>query len=541
MDESIDVNDALTHASNPDNNIRSIGEDMLKRLQNRDLPNFLLYLSSELVREGIPEESRVLAAITLKNSLDSKDPALKDAHKDLLCLKWLSVDKSIRLEIKNNLLMTLEIDSRPSHSRHPSSKVIAEVIARVACMEIPRNQWLDLVGKLMDNMASLSSSLKQATLEVLQYIFKAKIPNVVKRDQVDDVIASVISALNDEVLGSQVLLAALKALHNIFEFTKFEDHDWRGAIEAVFAVAYRTSGTEIPEAAFEYLVAIASTCHTKFEPDIEVLMCITTQALNGDVESLKVQCIKLWITICEKEIDWLEEEEEEEEEKEDKDESYFTGPLYSLVPLLLQTYLNEEERDLEQMDIWKQGDEDEGDGNISLTGEQEEEGDENVEQKGVNLEDNWEQEEDETLQVISMTCLGLAARILKGGVVPTVMHFVEENMNGPHKIAALSPLGFILEGPSVKQLAPLVDLLLALMEYQAEGVRGRAAWTLGRLFELVGAHRIMRNEVVSLDRIMELLIERSCDVPQVSIEVHGALYFLARGYGEDAKSRSKSN
>ncbi|KAF7018143.1 hypothetical protein CFC21_031458 [Triticum aestivum] len=495
MDESIDVNDALTHASNPDNNIRSIGEDMLKRLQNRDLPNFLLYLSSELVREGIPEESRVLAAITLKNSLDSKDPALKDAHKDLLCLKWLSVDKSIRLEIKNNLLMTLEIDSRPSHSRHPSSKVIAEVIARVACMEIPRNQWLDLVGKLMDNMASLSSSLKQATLEVLQYIFKAKIPNVVKRDQVDDVIASVISALNDEVLGSQVLLAALKALHNIFEFTKFEDHDWRGAIEAVFAVAYRTSGTEIPEAAFEYLVAIASTCHTKFEPDIEVLMCITTQALNGDVESLKVQCIKLWITICEKEIDWLEEEEEEEEEKEDKDESYFTGPLYSLVPLLLQTYLNEEERDLEQMDIW----------------------------------------------IISMTCLGLAARILKGGVVPTVMHFVEENMNGPHKIAALSPLGFILEGPSVKQLAPLVDLLLALMEYQAEGVRGRAAWTLGRLFELVGAHRIMRNEVVSLDRIMELLIERSCDVPQVSIEVHGALYFLARGYGEDAKSRSKSN
>ena len=164
MDESIDVSDALAHASHPDNNIRSIGEDMLKRLQNLDLPNFLLYLSSELLREGIPEESRALAAITLKNSLDSKDPALKDAHKDLLCIKWLSLDPSIRSEIKHKLLMTLEFDSRQSHSRHPSSKVIAEVIARVACMEIPRNQWLDLVGKLMDNMASVSSSLKQAPL-----------------------------------------------------------------------------------------------------------------------------------------------------------------------------------------------------------------------------------------------------------------------------------------------------------------------------------------------------------------------------------------
>ncbi|XBI95191.1 hypothetical protein VPH35_031704 [Triticum aestivum] len=550
MDESIDVSDALAHASHPDNNIRSIGEDMLKRLQNLDLPNFLLYLSSELLREGIPEESRALAAITLKNSLDSKDPALKDAHKDLLCIKWLSLDPSIRSEIKHKLLMTLEFDSRQSHSRHPSSKVIAKVIARVACMEIPRNQWLDLVGKLVDNMASSSSSLKQATLEVLQYIFEAKIPKVVKGDQVDVVMGSVISALNNQMLDSQVHLTALKALLNILEFTKFEDHAWRNSIVAVCEVAGRiNSGAEIKEAAFECLVAIARTCHTILEPYKEIMMSLTSQALEGDVESLKFQCIKLWITVFQEEIDWEEEgeeeeEEEEEKEKEDDDEeeaSSFIGPLCSFVPLLLQTYLKEEQGHLKQEDIWKQGDE--GDGDISMTGEQEEEGDENVEQEGVNLEDILEQdeEEDETLQGISMTCLGLAARIMKGGVVPLVMHFVQENLNGPHKIAALSPLGFILEGPSVKQLAPLVHLLLVLMDHPEEGVRGRAAWTLGRLFKLVGAHRIVRNEVVVLDRIMKLLIERSKDVPEVSVEVHGALYFLARGYGEDAKSRSKSN
>ncbi|KAI5011364.1 hypothetical protein ZWY2020_013501 [Hordeum vulgare] len=40
---------------------------------------------------------------------------------------------------------------------------------------------------------------------------------------------------------------------------------------------------------------------------------------------------------------------------------------------------------------------------------------------------------------------------------------------------------------------------------------------------------------------MQLLIERSNDAPKVSMEVHRALYVLVRGYGEDAKSRSKPN
>ncbi|XP_048559301.1 importin subunit beta-1-like [Triticum urartu] len=554
MDESIDMSDALAHASNPDDNIRSIGEGMLKRLHNLDLPNFLLRLSSELLREGSPEESRALAAITLKNSLDSKDPALKDAHEDLLSLKWLNLHPSIRSEIKTNLLMTLESDSRQSHSRRPSSKVIAKVIARVACMEIPRNQWLDLVGKLVDNMASSSSSLKQATLEVLEYIFEEKIPKVLKGNQVDDVMACVINALKNQVLSSEVHLAALKVLLNILELAKFKGHAWRNSIVAVCDVAVVTvcdvaggrgeSGAEIKEAAFECLVAMASTCHTKLEPYKEIMLSLTSQALEGDVESVKVQCIKLWMTICQEEINWEEEEEEEggeegeEEEEEEEGASSFIVTLCSFVPLLLRTYLKEE-GDLKQEDIWKQ--EDEGDGDISMTAEQEEEGDGDIsmtteqEEEG---DENVEQEEDETLQGISMTCLGLAARIMKGGIVPLVMHFVVENMNGPHKVAALSPLGFILEGPSVKQLAPVVDLLLTMMEDGEEGVRGKAAWSLGRLFELVGANRIMRNKVVTLDGIMRVLIEGSKDVPQVSTEVHGALCFLARSYGDDAKSKS---
>nr|XP_040256558.1 importin subunit beta-1-like [Aegilops tauschii subsp. strangulata] len=175
---------------------------------------------------------------------------------------------------------------------------------------------------------------------------------------------------------------------------------------------------------------------------------------------------------------------------------------------------------------------------ISMSEEQE--GDENVEQEGVNLEDIWGQEGDEAVEGIYMTCLGLAARTMKDAVVPLVMQFVECSISGPHchsRKVAIFPLAFILEGPSVKQLAPVVHLLLDMMKDPEEGVRGRAAWTLALVFELVGANKIIRNEG-GLPGIMAILIERSKDVPQVSIEVYRALYFLVRGYGENAKSKS---
>ncbi|KAM3370507.1 hypothetical protein ACQJBY_018060 [Aegilops geniculata] len=543
MDESTDISDVLAHALHLDDNLRSIAEGKLKQLHGLDLPNFLLHLSSHLLREGNPEETRTLAGIILKNSLESRDPTLKDALKDLPALQWLNLDPSIRSKIKENLLMALESDSRQSDSRRPSSKVIAKIIARVACIEIPRNQWQDLIRKLVDNMARPSSSLKEATLEVLEYVFEGS-PYLLKGDQGDLVKASVVNAVKNHAgeLSSQVRLAAVKALLNVLQVddvARFKDHAGRNSVVAVVCDAAESNETEIKEVAFECLVAIASRYHANLEPYKEIILSLTSQALKGDVESLKVKSIELWSTICEQEVDYQEEEEDLEEEEQEQETSNFIGPLSSFVPLLLETYLKEEE-DLKQEDI-SMGAEQEGDDNLEdmdISVSEEQEGDENVEQEGANLEDIWGQEGDETVEGIYMTCLGLTARTMKDAVVPLVVQFVECNIHGPHchsRKVAIFPLAFILEGPSVKQLAPVVHLLLDMMKDPEEGVRGRAAWTLGRMFELVGANRIIRNEG-GLPGIMAVLIERSKDVPQVSIEVYRALYFLARGYGEDVKS-----
>jgi importin subunit beta-1 len=54
----------------------------------------------------------------------------------------------------------------PSPARHTA----AQVIAKVAHIELPRNLWPELVQQLLANMQTNDDNLKQATLQALGYI-----------------------------------------------------------------------------------------------------------------------------------------------------------------------------------------------------------------------------------------------------------------------------------------------------------------------------------------------------------------------------------
>lgn len=57
-----------------------------------------------------------------------------------------------------------------TETSRPSSA--AQVIAGIACAEIPRQEWPDLIPKLVENVTSQSSTeqLKEAALEAIGYI-----------------------------------------------------------------------------------------------------------------------------------------------------------------------------------------------------------------------------------------------------------------------------------------------------------------------------------------------------------------------------------
>ena len=84
----------LLAAQSMDGNLSSVAEGDLKLFQEQNLPNFLLSLSVEMSSDERPPESRMVAGIILKNSLDTTD----SAKKELLIQQRVTLDPSVKVK-----------------------------------------------------------------------------------------------------------------------------------------------------------------------------------------------------------------------------------------------------------------------------------------------------------------------------------------------------------------------------------------------------------------------------------------------------------
>ncbi|KAE8686580.1 L-type lectin-domain containing receptor kinase IV.2-like [Hibiscus syriacus] len=342
---AIEITQFLPAAQSADAKIRTEAEASLRQFQEQNMPVFLLSLSVELSNDENPVESRRLAGIVFKNSLDAKDAIRKE---QLLALLFL---------------------------RRTSS----QVIAKISSIEIPRKQWPELIGSLLNNMTQQDkpASLKQATLETLGYVCEEISHQDLVQDEVNAVLTVVVQGMNLADHGSEVRLAATKALYNALEFAQ-----------------------------------------TNFENEMErnYIMKLTSNAVKGDEETVALQATEFWSSICDEEIELQEFENPESGDSGPPHSCFIEKALSSLVPLLLETLLKQEEDKDQDDTVW----------NISMAGG---------------------------------TCLGLVARTVGDAIVPLVMPFVESNIVKPDwrcREAATYAFGSILEGPTVDKLSPLL-------------------------------------------------------------------------------------
>ncbi|KAH1039979.1 hypothetical protein J1N35_041722 [Gossypium stocksii] len=492
---AMEITQFLLAAQSADAKVRTEAEASLRQFQEQNMPVFLLSLSVELSNDDKPVESRRLAGIVLKNSLDAKDAI----RKEQLVQQWMAIDISIKSQIKDSLLRTL--GSSVPEARHTA----AQVIAKIASIEIPRKQWPELIGSLLNNMTQQDkpAALKQATLEALGYVCEEISHQDLVQDEVNAVLTAVVQGMNLAEHGPEVRLAATKALYNALEFaqTNFENEMERNYIMKVVCDTAMSKEVEIRQAAFECLVAIASAYYEVLEPYMQTLFQLTSNAVKGDEETVALQAIEFWSSICDEEIELQEFENPESGDSGPPHSGFIEKALPSLVPLLLETLLKQEEDQDQDDTIW----------NISMAGG---------------------------------TCLGLVARTVGDAIVPLVMPFVESNILKPDwrcREAATYAFGSILEGPTVEKLSPLVqaglDFLLNCMKDGNNHVKDTTAWTLSRIFELLhspaSGFSIISPE--NLKRVVGVLLESIKDAPNVAEKVCGAIYYLVQGY-EDAGS-----
>ncbi|CAB0037658.1 unnamed protein product [Trichogramma brassicae] len=224
---------------------------------------------------------------------------------------------------------------------------------------------------------------------------------------------------------------------------------------------------------------------------------ITLEAMKSEIDEVALQGIEFWSNVSDEEVDLSMEEGEASEGGRPPSKvsrHYAKGALQYLVPILMRKLTKQEEFD------------DEDDWNPSKAA-------------GV--------------------CLMLLASCCEENIVPFVLPFVKDNIKNPDwrfRDAALMAFGSILGGLEPNTLKPLVEqampTLIELMYDSSVVVRDTAAWTFGRICEIIPEAAI--NETY-LKPLLESLVNGLKAEPRVAANVCWAFTGLAEASYESAE------
>ena len=364
-------------------------------------------------------------------------------------MRWLQgVDTSAKDSVRRLALQTLASkDTRAGQSA-------AQFIAAIAAIDIPRNQWPELMPALVENVGEGEDHLKQASLQTIGYICEAEDQDL--RDSLvqhsNAILTAVVQGARKEEPNKDVRLAAINSLSDSLEFvrTNFDNEGERNYIMQVICEATQSGDSRIEASSYGCLNRIMGLYYDKMKFYMEkALFGLTIMGMKNPEEDVAKLAIEFWCTVCEEEIA-IEDDNAMAQAEGTEMRPYFNFARVAareVLPTLLQ--------------LMAQQDEDAAD-------------------------------EDYNISRAAYQCLQLYAQTIAGDIVQTVLGFVEMNIRQADwhlRDAAVSAFGAIMEGPDEKMLQPLIKqglpVLIGMMDDPVVQVKDSAAFALGRICENV--------------------------------------------------------
>jgi len=493
---SVELGRILLNAQSQDVAIRNAAEQQLNQWEIQSLPQFMVALANELSGEDRSENSRQLAGLHLKNLLSARDPLMSIEKKK----RWYTaVDTNSRNEIKTASLTVLR--SPKPQAAHAG----ALVVAKIGALELREKQWPELLSQLLENMTANDvvdgDLLKTSTLEALGYMCEDLEEEGVDQMETNKILTVIVDGMGENA-PSAVRVAAARALLNSLVFTRhnFENEAERTMIMQVVCSAAKGLDEQLRIVAFESLARIGSLYYDKLPQYIEVLFTLTLAAIQRENnDQVSMMAIEFWSTLCEEEIEMIEEEESVHTSSQRQCAQYVHAAAAHIVPVLLQHTLIKQDENADE-DAW----------NISAAG---------------------------------AICLGLVAQTVGDAIVGDVLAFVEANiLHGEwrRREASIMAFGQILDGPKPDVLAGPVQtampVLVRTLNDDHTLVKDTAAWTLGRICEL-HAQRIPQGY---LQPLVERLGNALQDSSRVAAQACFAIHNLAQAF-EHATTTRESN
>jgi len=442
MEGAPDINIILENSLSPDATLRHAAEQQLTHAAETNFSQYLLTLVQALANESSEGHIRAAAGIALKNAFSAREFARQAA----LQAKWLNqTDQETRTRVKQLALETL------ASTNSKAGQAAAQVIAAIAAIELPRNQWPELMHALVRNVSEGGQHQKQASLTAIGFICETQDTDL--RNSLvghsNAILTAVVQGARKEEPNNEVRFAAITALGDSLEFVgnNFKHEGERNYIMQVVCEATQAQDSRIQQGAFGCLNRIMALYYEHMRYYMEkALFGLTILGMKSDDEDVAKLAVEFWSTVCEEEIA-IEDDNAQVESSEQMRPFYNFARVATneVVPVLLQLLTKQDE------------DASDDEYNISRAAYQ---------------------------------CLQLYAQAVGSTIIPPVIQFVEHNLRHADwhfRDAAVSAFGAIMDGPEEKVLEPIVKTgmqpLIAMMEDESIQVRDSTAYALGRITE----------------------------------------------------------
>jgi importin subunit beta-1 len=291
----MDITSLLVNAQSPDPGVRSQAEAAIQALQEGEqYAGFWVACAGELANNEKALEVRQLAGLILKNALDAKD----ELRCQYLQKRWIELPAEVKAQVKHFLLTTL---TSPAKTAGHTS---AQVIAKVAAIELPLKAWPEMLGLLKQLMDAPTA--RQATLEALGYMCEDLEPEHLEQGEIDVVLTAIVHGIRTEEPDTEVRLAAINALLNALDFAEsnFEKDNERSYIVQITVEATQCAAdVRIRQAAFECLVHMHQAYYKHMAAYISEVFQISVRAIREDEEEVALQAVELWTTLAELELE----------------------------------------------------------------------------------------------------------------------------------------------------------------------------------------------------------------------------------------------
>lgn len=438
----MDISQLLENAIlSPDPAQRSQAEVQLQTLAREQFVNYIGLLTETLADESKRIEVRILAGISLKNELTSKDANKKQEQAS----RWIALDPNAKQQIKQTALQSLLTEN------DRVANASAQLVAAIADIELPRGEWSDLISIIVDNTKpEKPQHIKRSSLLTIGFICETADPSDPKFAEISNgILIAILQGARSDEPSAVVRLTALNALVDSLEFVKnnFANEGERNYIMQVVCEATQSDNVEIQAAAFGVLARIMALYYTYMALYMEkALFGITVGGMTSADERVSCMAVEFWSTVCENEID-IALEKEEFPDSNIVTYNFALVALKEVLPTLF-TLLTRQNEDPED-DTW----------NVSMA---------------------------------AGACLQLFSQNTGDYVVEPTLSFVEANISSPNwrnREAAVMAFGSILDGPQRDQVKNLVGHaltpILNLITDENLQVKDTVAWCMGRIADLI--------------------------------------------------------